>query len=64
LGRDLRGGRPRSFRTSKLADLIAFGGERAKLGARVVKDPRTRAPTKYHPGRRYSRVARWSLPPW
>jgi DNA replication and repair protein RecF len=28
----------RSFRTSKLADLIAFGGERAKLGARVVKD--------------------------
>ena len=28
----------RSFRTSKLADLIAFGGDRAKLGARVVKD--------------------------
>ena len=28
----------RSFRTSKLADLIAFGTERAKLGARVVKD--------------------------
>lgn len=32
----------RSFRTSKLADLIAFGGERAKLGARVVKDDLTR----------------------
>jgi DNA replication and repair protein RecF len=28
----------RSFRTSKLSDLIAFGGERAKLGARVRKD--------------------------
>jgi DNA replication and repair protein RecF len=28
----------RSFRTTKLADLIGFGGERAKLGARVVKD--------------------------
>lgn len=28
----------RSFRTSKLADLVAFGGERAKLGARVLKD--------------------------
>jgi len=28
----------RSFRTAKLADLIAFEGERAKLGARVLKD--------------------------
>ena len=28
----------RSFRTAKLSDLIAFGGERAKLGARVRKD--------------------------
>jgi DNA replication and repair protein RecF len=28
----------RSFRTSRLADLITFGGDRAKLGARVVKD--------------------------
>ena len=28
----------RSFRTSKLADLIAFGGDRARLGARVRKD--------------------------
>jgi DNA replication and repair protein RecF len=28
----------RSFRTSRLADLIAFGAERAELGARVVKD--------------------------
>jgi len=28
----------RSFRTSRLADLVAFGDERAKLGARVLKD--------------------------
>ena len=28
----------RSFRTSKLADLVAFGGSEARLGARVVKD--------------------------
>lgn len=28
----------RSFRTAKLADLVAFGAPRAKLGARVVKD--------------------------
>jgi DNA replication and repair protein RecF len=28
----------RSFRTAKLADLVAFGGERARLGARVWKD--------------------------
>jgi DNA replication and repair protein RecF len=28
----------RSFRTSKLADLIAFGAEEARIGARVVKD--------------------------
>jgi DNA replication and repair protein RecF len=28
----------RSFRTSKLSDVIAFGAERAKLGARVRKD--------------------------
>jgi DNA replication and repair protein RecF len=28
----------RSFRTSKLADVIAFGAERARLGARVRKD--------------------------
>jgi DNA replication and repair protein RecF len=28
----------RSFRTSKLADMIAFGAERARLGARVRKD--------------------------
>jgi DNA replication and repair protein RecF len=28
----------RSFRTARLADLVAFGAERAKLGARVVKD--------------------------
>jgi DNA replication and repair protein RecF len=27
----------RSFRTARLADLVAFGGERATLGARVVK---------------------------
>jgi DNA replication and repair protein RecF len=27
----------RSFRTARLADLLAFGGERAQLGARVVK---------------------------
>jgi len=28
----------RSFRTAKLSDLIAFGSDRARLGARVVKD--------------------------
>ncbi len=28
----------RSFRTARLADLVAFGTERAKLGARVLKD--------------------------
>src|SRR5262249_52372544 len=28
----------RSFRTARLADLIAFDGERARLGARVSKD--------------------------
>jgi hypothetical protein len=28
----------RSFRTARLADLVAFGAERAKLGARVLKD--------------------------
>lgn len=28
----------RSFRTSKLSDLVAFGAERARLGARVTKD--------------------------
>jgi len=28
----------RSFRTAKLADLIGFGEDRAKLGARVLKD--------------------------
>src|SRR6185295_9248160 len=28
----------RSFRTARLADVIAFGAERAKLGARVLKD--------------------------
>jgi DNA replication and repair protein RecF len=28
----------RSFRTTKLSDLIAFGAERATLGARVLKD--------------------------
>jgi DNA replication and repair protein RecF len=32
----------RSFRTSKLADLIAFGSESAKLGARVLKHALTR----------------------
>ncbi|MBS1119771.1 MAG: replication and repair protein RecF [Deltaproteobacteria bacterium] len=32
----------RSFRTSRLSDLIGFGGERAKLGARVLKDGLTR----------------------
>src|ERR1044071_7084993 len=32
----------RSFRTSKLSDLIAFGGERAKVGARVRKDDMVR----------------------
>jgi DNA replication and repair protein RecF len=32
----------RSFRTSKLADLIAFGAERARLGARVRKDDMVR----------------------
>jgi DNA replication and repair protein RecF len=28
----------RSFRTAKLSDIIAFGAERATLGARVIKD--------------------------
>jgi DNA replication and repair protein RecF len=28
----------RSFRTARLADVVAFGAERAKLGARVLKD--------------------------
>jgi DNA replication and repair protein RecF len=28
----------RSFRTSRLADVIGFGAERARLGARVRKD--------------------------
>lgn len=28
----------RSFRTARLADLVAFGEDRAKLGARVLKD--------------------------
>jgi DNA replication and repair protein RecF len=28
----------RSFRTTRLADLIAFGGDQARLGARVLKD--------------------------
>jgi DNA replication and repair protein RecF len=28
----------RSFRTSKLSDLVAFGATEAKLGARVIKD--------------------------
>ena len=32
----------RSFRTSRLADLVAFGSERAKLGARVLRDTLTR----------------------
>jgi DNA replication and repair protein RecF len=32
----------RSFRTSRLSDLIAFGRGEAKLGARVVKDELTR----------------------
>jgi DNA replication and repair protein RecF len=32
----------RSFRTSSLSDLVAFGREEAKLGARVVKDELTR----------------------
>ena len=32
----------RSFRTSKLADLVAFGSECAKLGARVLKHALTR----------------------
>ncbi len=32
----------RSFRTSKLTDLIGFGAARAKLGARVLKDEMTR----------------------
>jgi DNA replication and repair protein RecF len=32
----------RSFRTSKLADLVAFGSESAKLGARVLKESMTR----------------------
>ena len=32
----------RSFRTSKLADLIAFGSESAKLGSRVLKHALTR----------------------
>ena len=32
----------RSFRTSKLTDLIGFGEPRAKLGARVLKDELTR----------------------
>lgn len=32
----------RSFRTSKLADLVAFGSDAARLGARVLKDELTR----------------------
>jgi DNA replication and repair protein RecF len=32
----------RSFRTSRLSDLVAFGRDSAKLGARVVKDELTR----------------------
>ena len=32
----------RSFRTSKLADLVAFGADSAKLGARVLKHQLTR----------------------
>jgi DNA replication and repair protein RecF len=32
----------RSFRTSRLADLVAFGRDMAKLGARVLKDNLTR----------------------
>ena len=32
----------RSFRTSRMADLVAFGHERARLGARVTKDGMTR----------------------
>lgn len=32
----------RSFRTSKLTDLVGFGRDRAKLGARVLKDELTR----------------------
>ena len=32
----------RSFRTSKLTDLVGFGRARAKLGARVLKDEMTR----------------------
>jgi DNA replication and repair protein RecF len=32
----------RSFRTSKLTDLVAFGHERATLGARVLKESLTR----------------------
>ena len=32
----------RSFRTSKLAELVAFGSESAKLGARVLKESLTR----------------------
>lgn len=32
----------RSFRTSKLADLVAFGADSASLGARVLKDQLTR----------------------
>jgi DNA replication and repair protein RecF len=32
----------RSFRTSKLADMIAFGAPEARVGARVVKDDLTR----------------------
>ena len=32
----------RSFRTSRLADLVAFGRDSAKLGARVLKDSLTR----------------------
>src|SRR4029079_5554449 len=32
----------RSFRTARLADLVAFGAERAKLGARVLQDDMVR----------------------
>jgi ABC-type molybdenum transport system ATPase subunit/photorepair protein PhrA len=35
----------RSFRTAKLADVIAFGAERASLGARVRKDDLARVTT-------------------
>lgn len=47
----------RSFRTSKLTDLVAFGAPAAKLGARVLKDELTRIyEVELGPGQRKVRL--------